>query len=174
MKKIVILNGSTRIEGRTASLTASFAKGAKEKGHQVTEIRTSDLNFSGQLWSNDQYWKDNPYKHDKILALDNDLAFLSRAVDDADVLVFATPIYWWDISGSLKLAVDYLQPLLQAIGFKNFEKESVLLGVAGGSDFDLLESWYGNFEHYLNWKDLGRVLGQNKEAEAYQLGLSVE
>ena len=36
-KKIIILNGSPRKNGNTSALTAAFAKGATEAGHQVTE-----------------------------------------------------------------------------------------------------------------------------------------
>ena len=124
MKNVVILNGSTRRAGRLDQLTQAFIKGAQQAGHQVTEIFTVDLAFSGTLWSNDQEVP-NPYRTADILALPGRMGEFYRAVNAADVVALASPIYWWTVSGSLKQAIDYLQPLQQALGYQSFIKESV-------------------------------------------------
>lgn len=172
MKNIVILNGSTRRQGRTDTLTQAFIKGAKEAGHQVREIYTADLPFSGTLYSNDIV-AENPYRLEDILGQEGVIGDFYRVIHEADVVVFASPIYWWQISGSLKQAVDYIQPLQQAVGWQSFIKSSVLLLVAGGQSFDLPLAWYEMFEKYLGWKNLGSVLGADKLAEAEQLGASL-
>lgn len=174
MKKILVLNGSTRAHGNTKKLIDGFTDGATEAGNVVHEIKTDELNFSGELHSNDQGVGENPYHLDDILKDDGDLGYLSREALDADIIVFATPVYWWTISGSLKTAMDYLQPIQQAVGYKNFVKKSLLLVTAGGNDFSQPVTWYRGFEKYLNWKNLGEVLGSEKTAEARKIGLSIK
>jgi hypothetical protein len=48
-KKIVILNGSPRKNGNTASLTAAFKRGAEEAGHTVTEFFPAHMKINGCL-----------------------------------------------------------------------------------------------------------------------------
>lgn len=169
MKNIVILNGSTRRQGRTDTLTQAFIVGATRAGHQVREIFTADLPFNGTLYSNDIIAQ-NPYQLDDILGQDGAIGDFYRAIYQADIVVFASPIYWWNVSGSLKQAVDYIQPLQQAVGWQKFIKSSALLLVAGGEQFDLPLAWYAMFEKYLGWQNLGVVTGADKLAEAEKLG----
>ncbi len=48
-KKIIILNGSPRLNGNTSALTEQFTKGAEEAGNIVTEFHLSDMNIHGCL-----------------------------------------------------------------------------------------------------------------------------
>ena len=148
MAKILILNGSTRKDGNTAKLTREFTNGAKHNGNQVQEIFTNELVFSEPLWSNDQLTK-NPYQLEDFLNLPGKQGKFYRAINEAEIIVFASPIYWWSVAGSLKQAIDYLQPLQQTIGYRNFIKKSILLGVAGGKDYSLLIDWYQRFNIFI-------------------------
>ena len=168
MKKIVVLNGSTRRSGHLDHLTQR----AQEVGHLVTEIRTNTLTFDGALWSNEQT-TENPYQLTDYLDMPGQVGTFYRAVNAADVVVLASPIYWWTVAGNLKQAVDYLQPLQQALGYRAFVKESALLAVAGGYDYNNLLNWYHNFEHYLKWPNKGEVLGADQVAAARQLGRTI-
>lgn len=49
----------------------------------------------------------------------------------------------------------------------------VLLGVAGGHDYQSLTDWYHNFEHYLHWPSRGEVLGSNQVQAAQNLGTAL-
>lgn len=46
-KKIVILNGSPRKKGNTATLTDAFKRGAEKAGNQVTEFFLGEMNING-------------------------------------------------------------------------------------------------------------------------------
>ena len=46
-KKIIILNGSPRKKGNTATLTAAFKRGAEKAGNQVTEFFLGEMNING-------------------------------------------------------------------------------------------------------------------------------
>ena len=47
--KILILNGSPRINGNTAAMIGAFAKGAKENGHQVDIIDVCRKKIAGSI-----------------------------------------------------------------------------------------------------------------------------
>lgn len=173
MKNILILNGSTRQGGRTDDMTAAFAKGASLAGHKVREIFTSDLDFQGTLLSVDMGFGEPDYELDQVLEMEGAVGDYYRAVNEADILVLASPVYWWNIAGNLKNAIDYLQPLQQAMGWQNFNKETALLLVAGGSEFHHPINWYREFERF-GFKNLGIVAGQEKLAEAVNLGKSIQ
>lgn len=172
MKEILVLNGSTRRGGRTDHLTHAFKEGAVKAGHQVKEIFTNNLNFEGKLLSVDMGIDQLGYQLDPILHMKGAVGDYYRAVNKANVLVLASPIYWWNIAGNLKNAIDYLQPLQQAIGWRNFQKETALLLVAGGNEYQHPIDWYHEFERF-GFKNDGIVAGQNKEGAAYHLGSNI-
>lgn len=63
------------------------------------------------------------------------MAAIYAAVRQADVIVFASPVYWWDITGTLKTAIDRLYALLMN-GSAGASKQTVLLMSSGGSTID--------------------------------------
>ena len=91
----------------------------------------------------------------------------------ADVVVFASPVYFWTITGPLKTAADRLYAELECLGYGGFPKQSVLLMTADGGDYSQAVTWYRTYERNLRWKNLGEVLGKGKAKEAYQLGASI-
>ena len=93
--------------------------------------------------------------------------------EDADVVVFASPVYFWTITGTLKTVADRLYAELECLGYGSFSKKSVLLMTADGGDYSQAVTWYRTYERNLRWKNLGEVLGKGKTKEAYQLGASI-
>ena len=92
---------------------------------------------------------------------------------DTDVVVFASPVYFWTITGTLKTAADRLYAELECLGYGGFPKQSVLLMTADGGDYSQAVTWYRTYERNLGWRNLGEVLGKGKTAEAYRLGASI-
>lgn len=179
-KKIVILNGSPRKKGNTAALTAAFADGAKAAGNAVTEFFLGDMNINGckgcfgggKDCSSPCVQKDDM---DKIYPV----------YKEADVVVLASPLYYWTISGQLKAAFDRLFAVAECDpDYRNPKKESVFIMAAEGYGFEESEYWYDRLETHLGWKSLGKVLcggvmdigdieGNDKLEEARKLGESV-
>ena len=93
--------------------------------------------------------------------------------EDADVVVFASPLYFWTITGTLKTVADRLYAELECLGYSKFSKRSVLLMTADGGDNSQAKTWYRTYERNLGWKNLGEVLGKGKTKEAFQLGASI-
>ena len=101
------------------------------------------------------------------------------------MVVLASPLYYWSISGQLKTAFDRLFAVAECDpDYRNPPKESVLLMAAEGHGFEESLYWYDRLEQHIGWKSLGKVLcggvmaagdiqGRPELEEAYRLGRSI-
>ena len=103
-KKVLIISSSPRKNGNSETLAASFAKGAQEAGHQVETV----------------YLREKQYGFCKgcfaclklgHCVIQDDAVEIAAKMHDADVLVFATPVYYYSVSGQLKTMLDRANPL---------------------------------------------------------------
>ena len=106
-KNVLIISSSPRKGGNSETLATSFAKGAEEAGHKVETI----------------YLREKKYGFCKgCLAclkvghcvIDDDAVEIAVRMHDADVLVFATPVYYYSVSGQLKTMLDRANPLFDS------------------------------------------------------------
>ena len=179
-KKIVILNGSPRKGGNTSALTAEFTKGAEESGNVVTEFFLDEMNINGckGCFGGGK----NP---DSPCAQKDDMDKIYPIYKDADIVVLATPLYYWTISGQLKITFDRLFAVAECdSNCRNPKKESILIMAAEGHGFEESEYWYDRLEKHLGWNSLGKVLcggvmaagdikGKKELKDAYELGKSI-
>ena len=171
MANILILNGASRKTGNTARLIKAFTEGAVAAGNHVQEFYLQGMDIHGCLGcegcSRAKKGTENP------CVQKDDMAEINKAFMKADIVVFASPIYFWTISGPLKTATDRLYAELRNLGYGGFPRKSVLLMTAGGSDYSQAVRWYETFERNLGWTNQGEVLGSRKEKEAKRLGESL-
>lgn len=179
-KKIIILNGSPRKTGNTAALTAQFARGAQESAHTVTEFFLGEMDIHGckGCFGGGK----NP---DSPCVQKDDMEKIYPVYKEADIVVLATPLYYWTISGQLKCAFDRLFAVAECDpDYRNPKKDSVLVMAAEGYGFEESEYWYDRLEKHLGWKSLGKVLcggvmavgdiqGKKELNDAYELGKSI-
>ena len=116
----------------------------------------------------------------------DDMEKIYPAYKEADVLVLASPLYYWTISGQLKTAFDRLFAVAECdANYRNPQKETVLLMAAEGYGFEESQYWYDRLERHLGWKSLGKVLcggvmeigdikGRKELEDAYRLGNSIQ
>lgn len=106
--KIVSLLGSPRVNGNSAMIARRFCETAKEHGAEVTTYILNDLQYRGC-----QGCFLCKTKLDRC-ALKDDLTGVLDAIREADVVVLASPVYFWDISSQMKTFIDrtfsYLVP----------------------------------------------------------------
>ncbi len=167
-KRILILNGAARKNGSTAKLIRAFSDGAQSAGHTVREFYLDSMSIhscKGCLRAGRDSKSPCSQK--------DDMEQIYFAFADCDVVVFASPIYFWTITGPLKTAADRLYAELECLGCGGFAKESVLLMTADGRDYSQAVTWYRTYERNLGWKNWGEVLGKGKTEEAYRLGASL-
>ena len=167
MKKIVILNGSPRKNGKTASLVKAFTEGAASAGNEVKELYLQGVNIGGCMAC------EACSRNSGKCVQKDDMAQVNEAVEWCDVIVFASPMYWGTITGQLKIVVDRLYAEFNKLGWSGFNRETALLMTARGNSFDMALDFYGIFTKMMGWKDWGTVLGAGKEEEARKLGASI-
>ena len=87
--KILVLNGSPRVNGNTAGMVNVFKEAAEEKGHQVNVINVCSKNIKGCLACE--------YCHGKghgECAQKDDMQEIYALLDETEMLILAAPIYY--------------------------------------------------------------------------------
>ena len=102
-KKIVILNGSTRKNGNTAELVKAFAEGAAANGNEITIFHLDSMNIGGCKGC----FGGSSNKACPCVQKD-DMAKIYPAAKTSDIVVLASPLYYWHLSGQLRTAFDRL------------------------------------------------------------------
>ena len=103
-KKVLILSSSPRKGGNSETLAAALAKGAQEAGNLVETVHLREKSYGfcrGCLAC---------LKLGHCVIKD-DAVEVAAKMHDADVLVFATPVYYYSVSGQLKTMLDRANPL---------------------------------------------------------------
>lgn len=180
-QKIVILNGSPRRNGNTSALVRAFARGAEDAGHAVAEFFLNDMAIHGCRGC----FGGHSDRTCPCVQRD-DMDEIYPAVRDCNVIVLASPLYYWNMSGQLRTAVDRLFALEEGKDnlLRGHGKASVLLMAAEGNDFDDVLLYYKHLAQHLKWRDLGHVLaggngdvgdiaGKPELDNAYALGKSI-
>ena len=105
--KVVILSTSPRKNSNSEALAEAFAKGAVEAGNNVEMIRMREKNyrFCTGCFACQKTGK---------CVIKDDMAEIVPKMEQADVLVFATPIYYYEMSGQMKTLLDRANPLFVA------------------------------------------------------------
>ncbi len=178
--KIIVLMGSPNRKGSTSILAEEFKRGAEEAGHNVVliDVCHADVNpcigctvcgFEGPCVQKDG------------------TETIRAEILSADMVVFATPLYFFGMSAQLKAVVDRFCAYKRNLQRMNLK--SALLTVAWYGEevewtFDALKEHYMTLVRYLHFEDKGTVIGfgcPNPEAtrqsrypqDAYLLGKSL-
>ena len=180
-KKIIVLNGSPRKNGNTSALVKAFREGAESAGHSVTEFWLGGMKINGCRGC--CAGGKNP---ESPCVQKDDMEQIYPAYKEADVVVLASPLYYWTISGQLKCAFDRLFAVAECDpSYTNPRKESALLMAAEGNGFEETVYWYDRLMGHIGWKDCGKVLcggvmavgdieGKPELEEARRLGASIK
>ena len=178
-KKILVLQGSARKGMNTATLAQAFCKGAKEVGHEVTFIEIAGKNING--------CKDCKYcfNHDGVCIQNDDMTEIYELLHSYDILVLATPIYFFGMTAQIKAPLDRMYAGLG----KPFNISAMaLLATFQDSNEAIIQPMIDQFEimnNFCRYDNLGVVyaggLNVDKDdiaahpaqKEAYQLGKSI-
>lgn len=128
-KKIFIVSSTPRKNGNSDILAEEFARGAREAGHSVEKIclREIELKFCTGCM----------YCHTRGTCVIKDgVETLLPRIADSDVLVFATPVYYYEMSGQLKTFLDRMNPLY---GRDNRFREVYLLASAADTEASAMD-----------------------------------
>ena len=104
MSKVLVISTSLRLKSNSDALAESLIRGARDAGHEVEHIslKGKDLKFcTGCL----------ACQKTQQCVLKDDAVRIAERVKASDTLVFATPIYYYEMSGQMKTLLDRLNPL---------------------------------------------------------------
>lgn len=98
-KNVLILSGSPRKGGNSDLLCDEFSKGAQEAGHRVEKICVAEkaIGFCRACYA---------CKESGVCVIRDDMAEVLQKMIDADVLVLASPVYFYSIDAQLKALID--------------------------------------------------------------------
>ena len=139
-KNVLILSSSPRKGGNSEMLAASFAKGAEEAGHRVETVYLREKRYGfcrGCL---------SCLKTGRC-AIKDDAVEIAARMCETDVLVFATPVYYYSVSGQLKTMLDRANPLY---GSNYAFTKSYLLATAADDGAETVE---GTVKAIQGWVD---------------------
>lgn len=177
MKHIVILSGSPRKNGNTNLLCRQFQQGAEATGHSVRFILLAEKRI-GFCRACDACMRNGGACIQK-----DDMADILGAFQQADVVVLATPVYFYGVSAQMKACIDRTYPIWQHLG-----RKEVYYIVSAGLGEDIIARSLGDLdgfvEHFEQYEIKSRLYAPNvMEAgavrtlpvmeAAYQAGLHV-
>jgi len=96
---VVILFGSPRKHGNTIQLVNILSDSMQNKGHHVRMLYLNDMNIR-PCQSCLACMKKG------ICKINDDMKDIRKYILESDLIVFATPVYWFTVSAQLKLAMD--------------------------------------------------------------------
>lgn len=177
-KKVVVLSTSLRTNSNSELLAKSFVDGAKDSGNEVKYIslKNKDIRFCiGCL----------ACQKTGHCVIKDDVADIMNSVLEADVVVWSTPIYYFEMSGQMKTLIDRLNPMYS----KDYKFRDIYLLATAAEEGDEvfekvitgLNGWIDCFEKTTikgtilagGVSDSGAISGNDKLKEAYDLGSHV-
>ena len=98
-KKVLILSGSPRKNGNSDILCDEFARGAADAGHEVEKIRIAEkkIGYCHACYA---------CRGTGVCAIKDDMAEIMQKMIDCDVMVLASPVYFYSIDAQLKAVID--------------------------------------------------------------------
>ena len=99
MKRIVVIQGCGRPKCNTAQLIDSFKRGAEEAGHSVEVISLLRHEVKGCLGC-------NACRYGKPCVQKDSFNDLVPKIKEADLLVLASPLYFWTVSSRIKAFIE--------------------------------------------------------------------
>ncbi len=152
--KITVLNGSPRKQN-TDALVAAFVEGAEAAGHEVEVLKVGKMNIAG--------CKACEYCHGKgegACIQKDDMEQVIPAYKDADVVVFASPIYYFTMSAQIEAAIQRVYCIGKP---PKAQKAALLLSSGSQGVYDGAIGQYKSMVGYMGLEDAGIVTAAGDE-----------
>ena len=176
-KKVLILSGSPRKDGNSDILCNEFMRGAAESGNEVEKIRVAEkkIGFCTGCYA---------CRNTGVCAIKDDMDEVMQKLIDADVIVLASPVYFYSIDAQLKALID--RTVCRWTEVK--DKEFYYIMTAADSGIESMETTLACFRGYADCvegaKEMGVIYGtgvyekgeiKDKKAmlEAYEMGKGI-
>ena len=177
-KKVLIISTSLRKNSNSDMLANAFLQGAENSGNLVEIIRLADKKIGfckGCLACQ---------KTQKCVIRD-DANAIAEKMRTADVIVFATPIYYYEMSGQMKTLLDRANPLFTAdYSFRDVYLLTTAADTENGTDVRAINGLEGWIECFPKARlagtvsaggvnGIGEIEGHEALNKAYEMGKSI-
>lgn len=179
MAQILVITGSPRLGSNSHQLAEAFIRGAVASGHRISRFDAGRSKVQG-CRACDRCWQE-----DRACIFRDGFTTLEPLLEKADILVFATPLYWFGMSAQIKTVIDRFYAYLSPKRRHSLKVKGAVLLTCGAehetSWFDGLVTSYRKLLSYMEWKDFGTlivpdisargaIMGHPSLDEAYRLG----
>ena len=152
--KIAVLNGSPRKEN-TSAMVQAFREGAEAAGHTVEEYQVGRMKIAGCLGCDYCHTKGNGQCVQK-----DDLDKIMPAYKEADMIVFASPIYYFTMTAQMEAAIQRVFCIGKPAKAK---KAALLLSSASPGVYDSSIAQYKGYTAYTGIEDVGVITACDPE-----------
>lgn len=169
--KILVLNGSPKINGNTSFLIKNFKTGAENVGHKVEVIQVSGLSIRPCIGCS--YCRNDG---NGTCVFKDDMAMVFEKANEADLIVFASPVYYWGFSGQLQSLISRFYSVRRP----NAKKYALVLTADSKGAFDSVRTQFDSIVNYFKGELVGTLTSfgvenksEGKANEAILFGESV-
>lgn len=159
---ILVLNGSPRPNGTTAAMVDAFAEGAKEAGHKLDVIPVCQKRIAGCLACEYCHTKGEGHCIQK-----DDMQEVYPLLEEAEMIVLASPVYYHNFSGQLQCAINRIYALDKP---RNLKKAALFLSSGDNHMYTgAIYEYQQSFLNYLKLEDMGIYTLHEKQKHKEEL-----
>lgn len=167
--KITVLNGSPRVNGNTMAMVQSFKQGAESVGHEVEIVNVGTMKINGCIACEYCHTSGNGECVQK-----DDMQRVYSSLEEADMVVLASPVYYWSFSGQLQSTITRFYAFDKP---PKATKYAMILSSHSSGVYDALVSQFNDIVDYFGATNLGVITAfgnqnksQQKLDEVYNFG----
>jgi multimeric flavodoxin WrbA len=151
MKNIVVITGSPRRGGNSELMARAFIEGAQQAGHNIFLFETLNKKLSCCIACG------NCFSKGRACLISDDFNELAPILEQADTIVFSTPLWYSTFPAKIKIVIDKLVTFF--ISKKELKINEAVLMVCAATDkiedFEAIIKTYEGIIDYEKWKNAG-------------------
>ena len=145
--KALLLNGSPR-QGNTCAALEALTKGLEHiQGMEIEEVKAAEVSVGPCIAC-------ECCGSSSHCTFDDDTNQIVDAVAAADIIVFATPVYWWGVTAQLKTIIDKFYCQSQTLHDLKKKIGVIVIGEAeqGDAQYEIIPKQFDCICNYLGWE----------------------
>ncbi len=178
-KKVLIIGTSPRRNGNSNRLALEFKKGVQDAGNEVEIVYLDDkkINFCKGCLA---------CQNTQKCVIDDDANAITEKMRNAEVIVWATPVYYYCMSGQMKTMIDRSNPLYAT---ENKFRDVYLLASAAENEESAMDGTINGLQGWIDCHNgvelkgvvkaigvgnIGDIENNSTLKEAYEMGKSIK
>jgi multimeric flavodoxin WrbA len=155
--KILGLVGSPRKASNTDILVSAILDGAGENRHSTEKVYLYDFDIGSCV--DCKSCKRGSYR----CGLRDDMQTLYPKLEEADIIIFGTPLYWYGPTAKMKLLIDRLRPFIASKKLKGKKAILVVPSEEGSEACNFIVGMFSLSFKYVGMDLIGKLLPKASE-----------